>query len=37
MSPKNNTSVIKASGLAKVEEEVRIIKPGGKVEEKNDA
>ena len=34
MSPKNNTSIVKATGLAKVEEEVRIIKPGGKVEEK---
>ena len=32
MSPKNNTQIFKASGTTKIDEEVRIIKPGGKVE-----
>lgn len=32
MSPKNHTSIFKGFGTAKVEEDIRIIKPGGKVE-----
>jgi DNA gyrase subunit B len=34
LSPKNHTSIVRASGVTKVDEDVRIIKPGGKVENK---
>ena len=34
MSPKNHTGVYKGVGTTKVDEEVRIVKPGGKVEDK---
>ena len=34
LSPKNHTSIFKASGTTKVDEDVRIVKPGGKVENK---
>ena len=34
MSPKNHTGVYKGVGTTKVDEEVRIVKPGGKVEDR---
>lgn len=34
MSPKNHTSIFKGEGTTKVEEEVRIVKAGGKVEDR---
>ena len=34
MSPKNNTPIIKSHGTSTIDEEVRIVKPGGKVETK---
>ena len=35
MSPKNHTSIFKGVGTTKIEENVKIVKPGGKVEDRN--